>query len=105
MGIVDATLGAAERHATAMANRSRSAADRRAADDLVRRGLWDARRWRSGYSGPPFGTFAKARLRWWHALDAELRAAGGADVILTHRQVADLVYLAEFGLRDRRPPE
>jgi hypothetical protein len=99
MGIVDATLAAAERHATALANRSREAADRRAADDLARRGLWDARRWRSGYSGPPFGTFARARLRWWHELDAELRAADGPDVVLAHRQVADLIHLAELAER------
>ncbi len=101
MGIVDATLAAVERHAMAAADLSRRTRRRRAARDLRRRGLWDARQWRSGSSGPPFGTFARARLRWWHDLDAELRAADGPDVVLTHRQIADLIHLAELA---RRPP-
>lgn len=56
--------------------------------------LFDARRWRNGYGGPPFGVFREARLRWWHELLAEVRDQQPAGVVIAPRQLDDLVHLA-----------
>jgi hypothetical protein len=56
--------------------------------------LFDARRWRNGYGGPPFGVFRAARLRWWDELLAEVRDQEPAGVVITPRQLDDLIHLA-----------
>lgn len=60
--------------------------------------LFDARHWRGGHSGPPFGYFNAGRMRWWdQLLDTATDETKG--VVLSRRQLSDMVYLAGRGVR------
>ncbi len=60
---------------------------------LVEHGLIDAR---GGFGGPPFGTFEKARLRWWRDLVNKAQTEEVDGIVLQAWQLERLFWLTNM---------
>lgn len=94
MSIPTQSLRALKRSAATIEQFASGALGRDERRTLAKHQLFDARKWHGGYSGPPFGFFNEARMRWWRALLAEVKDQRVEGVVLSPRQLDDMVYLA-----------
>ena len=92
---INNALSSVKRFSGWVERRTTSALEVRQERAFATYGLWDGRRWRGGYGGPPFGNFREARLAWWNDLAKTMGDRGSEGVVLSRQQVMWLVRIAE----------